>query len=149
MLRVVIDTNLWVRALLGGRVTLPVLQAWQQGKFEIAISEELLSELDEVWQRPRLRERIIDRDARELLQQLRQRGVLVELVTIPPQCRDPRDNPVLATAIDGHAQAIVSGDADLRADDDLRRAMAEHRVQIWGVEMLLQRITSPQGQSMH
>jgi hypothetical protein len=31
--RIVVDTNLWIRALVGGPATLPVLEAWRAGKF--------------------------------------------------------------------------------------------------------------------
>lgn len=82
--------------------------------------------------RPRLRARISPRDAHDLLDQLRQRGIMVELQTVPPRCRDPQDHPVLATAIDGQADAIVTGDADLRADDVLRDAMAAYDIALWG-----------------
>ena len=140
MLKIVVDTNLWIRALLGGRLTLPVLEAWQQGQFNLVISDALVAELDAVWQRPRLRKSIDAQDAHDLLEQLRQRGVMVELKTVPPRCRDPRDQPVLATAIDGQADAIVTGDADLRADDGLRDAMAEYGVQLWGIDTLLEHL---------
>ncbi len=56
---------------------------------------------------------------------------------MPPRCRDPKDQPVLATAISGHADAILSGDGDLRADDELQQQMLEHGVRIWGVTGLL------------
>jgi predicted nucleic acid-binding protein len=65
---------------------------------------------------------------------------MVLLTTTPPRCQDPKDEPVLATAIDGRADAIVSGDADLRADDRLRKEMAEYGVEIWGVEGFLSRL---------
>ncbi|MCK6626841.1 MAG: PIN domain-containing protein [Anaerolineae bacterium] len=42
MLKVVIDTNIWIRALLSGPATLPVLTAWQSGKFQVVVSEALL-----------------------------------------------------------------------------------------------------------
>jgi uncharacterized protein len=141
MLRLVIDTNLWIRALLGGPVTLPLLGAWKDGRFRALVSDSLLEELDDVRQRPRLRRLIRAREAEQLLEQLRWRGVRVSLTTIPPQCRDLRDHPVLATAIDGKAKAIVSGDADLRADDDLRAAMLEYGVEIWGIERFLQAVS--------
>jgi putative PIN family toxin of toxin-antitoxin system len=137
MKRVVIDTDLWIRVLLAGRVTIPILQAWQAGRFQVVVSQPLLEELDQVWQRPYLKKRIDARQARTLLEQLRSRGVMVEATTIPPRCRDPKDHPVLATAIDGQADAIVSGDADLRGDDKLRAEMAEYGVELWGVETLL------------
>ncbi|MDZ7260574.1 MAG: PIN domain-containing protein [candidate division KSB1 bacterium] len=52
MLKIVVDTNIWIRALLRGRATIPVLQAWQAGKFQVVVSESLLHELDKVWQQP-------------------------------------------------------------------------------------------------
>ena len=130
MLRIVIDTNIWIRALLGGRVTLPVFRAWQAGKFQVVVSQPLLDELDKVWQRPRLKNRINAEHAVILLEQLNWRGIMVEPTTIPPRCRDPKDHPVLATAIDGRADAIVSGDADLRDDDKLRAEMESYGVKI-------------------
>ena len=139
-LRIVVDTNLWIRALLGGQVTLPILTAWQAGKFAVVVSQPLIDELGDVWQRPRLRARISPEDAERLLEQLRLRSEWVELTTVPPRCRDPKDHPVLATAIDGHADAIISGDADLRADDELRTAMGQYGVALWGVDGLLERI---------
>jgi len=139
-LRVVIDTNLWIRALLGGRVTLPLLEAWNANRFTVVVSQALVDELDEVWRRPRLRQRIDSEDADRLLEQLRFRSDMVELTTVPPRCRDPKDHPVLATAIDGDADAIVSGDADLRADDELRSAMAQYHVELWGIDTLFERL---------
>jgi putative PIN family toxin of toxin-antitoxin system len=140
VLKVVVDTNVWIRALLGGPVSLPVLRAWRDGRFQVVISPPLLEELDEVWQRPRLSKHISAADATELMEQLRWRGLLVAPTTIPPRCRDIKDNPVLATAIDGRATAIVSGDADLRSDEELRSAMLPHGVEIWGVATLLARL---------
>ena len=40
------------------------------------------------------------------------------------------------------ANAIVTGDDDLRADDELREAMAEYSVQLWGVQSLLDALES-------
>lgn len=126
MLRVVIDTNLWIRVLLGGEITLPVLEAWRNRKFTVIASQHLIDELDAVWQRPRLRRRI--------------RSELVVPTTVPPRCRDPKDHPVLAAAIDGRADAIISGDADLRADDELRAQMQQYGVALWGVDTLLEHV---------
>jgi len=60
------------------------------------------------------------------------------LTTIPPNCRDLKDLPVLATAIDGEAGVIVSGDDDLRADNELRAAMATYGIQLLGVHSFLE-----------
>ncbi|MCA9979729.1 MAG: putative toxin-antitoxin system toxin component, PIN family [Anaerolineales bacterium] len=140
MLRIVIDTNIWLRILLGGRVTLPVLTAWQMNKFQLVTSQALLNEYDNVWQRPRLRSKINPRQAQVLYHQMYVRADIVELKSVPPRCRDPKDHPVLATAIDGQANAILTGDDDLRADDDLRSAMQAYAVELWGVRSFLQQI---------
>lgn len=137
MLRVVVDTNIWIRALLGGPGSLPVLVALHEGKFTLIISDPLLDELREVSLRPRLKKRIDPVDASELLEILAWSGEHIEIKTIPPRCRDPKDHPVLATAIDGKADVVVTGDDDLRADDELRDAMAQYGVQLWGVQSLL------------
>lgn len=139
-LRIVVDTNLWIRALLGGPVTLPLLEAWRAGKFDVLISQALLDELDAVAQRPRLKQLIEAAHARALVEQLHWRGQWVEATAVPPRCRDPKDHPVLATAISGRANAIVSGDGDLRADDELRQQMLNHGVKIWGLTTLLKEL---------
>lgn len=74
----------------------------------------------------------------QLERQLTHRSIWVAVTTVPPNCRDPKDLPVLATAIDGEAGVIVSGDADLRADDALRTAMAEQDIQLLGINSFLQ-----------
>jgi len=144
VLRIVVDTNIWVRALMGGKVSLPVLQALQGNQFTLLVSKELLTELREVAQRPRLKKAIDDFDLQELLKLVALRGEIVDLKTVPPRCRDPKDEPVLATAIDGHADAIVTGDHDLRADDQLRKEMSAFGVQIWGVQSLIDALLEPE-----
>jgi len=136
-LRVVIDTNIWIRILL--KVTLPILEAFNANanKFQLIISQELWDEFHDVWNRPRLRKYIELDQALQLEKQLRNRSIWIETKTIPPHCRDPKDLPVLATAIDGKANIIISGDDDLRADDDLRKAMDQYSIQLLGVNSFL------------
>lgn len=133
----VIDTNIWIRILLRGRITLPVLAAFNAEQFQLMMSQPLFDEFHDVWNRPRLRQRIDRTQAERLERQLRHRSIWVEVKTIPPNCRDPKDLPVLATAIDGAANIIVSGDDDLRADDALRLAMLKHDIQLLGVRSFL------------
>lgn len=142
MLRIVVDTNVWIRILLRGSASLPILAAWQAGQFPLITSQALLDEYEQVWHRPRLRRLIDEQQARKLHRQMRTRSEQVVLKTVPPHCRDPKDQPVLATAIDGRADAIVTGDDDLRADDVLRSAMAEYGVRLWGVQSLLDALHS-------
>jgi uncharacterized protein len=137
-LRVVIDTNIWIRILLRGRVTLPLLEAFDNNKFQLIMSQPLFDEFHEVWNRPRLIKHIQLHQAVRLEQQLKNCSIWIETTTIPPNCRDPKDFlPVLATAIDGEANIIVSGDDDLRADEDLRTAMELYSIQLLGVNSFL------------
>jgi putative PIN family toxin of toxin-antitoxin system len=94
MLRLVIDTNIWIRILLRGRVTLPILNLWQTNQFQLITSQALLDEFANVWQRPRLSKLIDPLQAQKLYRQMRSRAEIVELKTIPPFCRDPKDQPV-------------------------------------------------------
>ena len=142
MVRVVLDTNIWIRILLRGRVTLPILEAFNEGKFQLVMSQFLFDELHQVWQRPRLLKRIDRAQALRLEVQLKERAEWVEVSTVPPNCRDPKDLPVLATAIDGKANIIVSGDDDLRADEALRAAMTARGIQILGVNSFLSQLTA-------
>ena len=135
--RVVVDTNIWIRILLKGRVTLPILEAFNEEKSQLVMSQSLMDELRLVWNRPRLKEQIDPSQATRLEQQLQYRAIWVELTTIPPNCRDPKDLPVLATAIDGKAKIIVSGDGDLRANDELRAEMEFYGVQLLGVNSFM------------
>lgn len=136
-LRVVIDTNIWIRILLKGRITLPILEAFNQDKFQLVMSQSLLDELHEVWNRPRLSKYIDLNQAMRLEKQIKNRAIWIEPKTIPPHCRDPKDLPVLATAIDGKVKIIVSGDDDLRADEALREAMELYSIELLGVNSFL------------
>ena len=141
MLKVVIDTNIWIRILLRGRVTLPILTAFNENKFRLVSSQPLLDEFHTVWNRPRLRKSIDHHQAIRLEQQIKARSIWTEIKSIPPNCRDIKDFPVLATAIDGQANIIVSGDNDLRADETLRKAMKLHSIELLGVDSFLKTLS--------
>ncbi len=81
--RVVIDTNIWIRILLKGRITLPILEAFNQDKFQLVMSQNLLDELHEVWNRPRLNKYIDQNQAIRLAQQIKNRAIWIETTTIP------------------------------------------------------------------
>ena len=104
------------------------------------MSQPLLVEFNEVWNRPRLKKYIDENQAIRLERQFKYRAIWIEIKTIPPHCRDPKDLPVLATAIDGKANIIVSGDNDLRADEGLRKAMESYHIELLGINSFLDRL---------
>lgn len=138
--RVIVDTNLFVRALLKNRLARPLLEAFLTARFQLVTSEALLDELAEVLDRPKFHDLIEEVEARELLELVGQRAIVVEPVADPPECRDPDDRVVLATAISGRVRFIVTGDLDLRADDRLCAEMLGFGVEILGVEGFLERL---------
>lgn len=59
-------------------------------------------------------------------------------VEVDVEVRDPKDAPVVSSAIAGAADAIVTGDRHLLADDDLRAWLTERRIQLLTVVELLE-----------
>lgn len=117
MIRAVLDTNLFISmAIRPGGVPDRIRQAWQVGDFTLLASHDLLSEIHRVLAYPRLRAliRLSGKEEAELLRLLVEETELtpgpLQVDAIPA---DPADNMVLACAVEGHANYIVSGDTHL------------------------------------
>jgi len=94
-----------------------MMDAWRNGAFILVISEAILLEISNVLRRPHIRQnyRVTSRAADLLLASLREYGVVTpgELaVEVVPD--DPKDNCVVACAVEGAADYIVTGDLHLR-----------------------------------
>ena len=97
-------------------------------------SPETLDELVEVLDREKF-DRYLTRDERKVfLEALVERVEIAEPVGVIQACRDPDDNKFLELALEGRAEAIVSGDDDLLALDPFQgiaivtpRAFVEQR----------------------
>ena len=111
-MRLVVDTNVFVSAALKAGTWPAVVVRWTEeygGLLKSTVTEQ---EVLEVLQRPRLAPMI----APFYLDGVRRILGTAELVTIRERvaaCRDPKDDKFLELAVNGHADAIVSGDADL------------------------------------
>jgi hypothetical protein len=113
-LRAVLDTNLLVSYLLTQGETLShIVDHWEQGHFIYVYSPAMLAELKKVVNRPRLR-RAMRADPQALIEVIEQDAELVpgELV-LAGVSRDPKDDAFIACAVEGKADYLVSGDADL------------------------------------
>jgi putative PIN family toxin of toxin-antitoxin system len=117
--RVLLDVNILISYLLTTRATSPVhrvIRAAIASKYVLLMPEELLAELRRtVFSRPYLAERIPPTDV-DLLTNLL--SVVAEIVPaisapIPRVTRDPKDDYLLAYAIVGRADYLVTGDDDL------------------------------------
>ncbi|MCS7065871.1 MAG: putative toxin-antitoxin system toxin component, PIN family [Fimbriimonadales bacterium] len=147
-MRAVIDTNIWVSALLNpSGYPARLLEAYRQQRFIVVLSRALMDELIAVLQRPRLTKRfqIQPEDVHELTALLQARSLWVEIRGELRLCRDPRDNLVLETAIQGQAQFLVSRDDDLKRDLALIEHLQSHGVRIVSVQQFLNILESEQG----
>lgn len=118
-MRLVVDTNIFVSAALKEASWPAETIRWiatYGGLLKSAITEQ---ELLAVLQRPRIAPKI----EQGFSGRLRRMLAAAELVTIAERvaaCRDPDDDKFLELAVNGNADAIISGDADLLSLDTFR-----------------------------
>jgi putative PIN family toxin of toxin-antitoxin system len=93
--------------------------------------------LAEVISRPRFRGLILASERDRLLELICQHALIVESTVETSLCRDPKDYPVMAAAIAGQAEFLVTGDADLLDDPQLRVEMSALGTQVVGVRQFL------------
>jgi len=78
--------------------------------------------------KPKLgRYEIADRDIEDELLILR---ATLPHIEVDVTLRDPRDAPVVAAAVSGRPDAIVTGDADLLDDESLRSWLIERGIEV-------------------
>jgi len=110
-MRVVLDTNVVVASVLGGRLS-AVIDAWRDRLFEVVVDREIVREYAAVLARPKfgLPPEIQD----SILAYVIRRA---EFVTVVEQVRavdaDPDDDKFLAVAKTGAVDFIVTGDRHL------------------------------------
>jgi uncharacterized protein len=114
--RAVVDTNIWVSAIISPKgPPARVLQAYRDGRFMLVTSENLLDEVRDVLNRPRIANKygVQPADVDALIDLMRARAVLVTTTGAVQVCRDPDDDESIEVAIIGQADAVVSRDEDL------------------------------------
>lgn len=113
MLKIVIDTNIWISALLNPGKAKAIRIAFEEEIFELYCSPELLDDLQDALSKPKLTSRIFPQDAADLIKLIEEQAVFVELGTYPAICRDPEDDAFLACAVISMADFLITGDDDL------------------------------------
>ena len=110
-MRIVLDTNVLVSALISrdGPPGL-LLAAIRRERLTLVTSEAQLDELRTVLSRERLRPYIRPGEAEDLVRNLEAIGEVAADLPEVSASPDPDDNRILATAIAGRADLIVSGD---------------------------------------
>ncbi len=111
-LKLVLDSNVFISALMFGGKPREVLELAVRGLIEIAVSDDILEEIKEVLLGKKFQ--FSGRVVRGLLREIEDLANLVEPEErIDAVLEDPADNRVLECAVASGAGVIVSGDSHL------------------------------------
>lgn len=115
---VVIDTNLFISAIIRGGIPYRLLNVWQQDKITLATTNQLFEEITEVFTRREIYEKYsLDQGKIQLLLdgiKLNAKFVTpIDTLTLPLHSRDQKDDKLLTTALSGEVDYLVTGDKDL------------------------------------
>ena len=111
LVRLVLDTNILICALITkGTPPDQLVQSWKQGRFSLVTSRAQLDEFEAVYMRRKLRRYLAVHEAMELHDTIADVAVVMETLPEVDASPDPDDNLILATAIAGEVDPIVSGD---------------------------------------
>jgi putative PIN family toxin of toxin-antitoxin system len=109
--RVVLDTNVLIGALITkGTPPDRLYQAWLEGEIDLVTSTAQLAEVATVLARPRLQRYLDAEEAAAIIENIDTRVRVLDALPDVNLSPDPKDNPILAAAIAGKADLIVSGD---------------------------------------
>lgn len=112
IIRVILDTNLWISYLISKRLS-KIDELFTRESLILLFSEDLLEEFIEVAGRPKFRKYFSAENIEELLSLFDKFGEMIEVTSEVDLCRDPKDNFLLELAKDGKAGFLVTGDTDL------------------------------------
>lgn len=110
-MRIVLDTNVLVSALIT-RDTPPdrLYIAWKKKQFELLTSDWQLNELSGVLNKSKLQRYLTDKSGTNLLAEMAEFADIATHLPTVLLSPDPDDNFILATAIAGEADYLVTGD---------------------------------------
>lgn len=110
-MRVVVDTGILIAALITAD-TPPdrIYEAWRKKRFTLITSEWQLAEFRRASRYPRVRKYLEPTEAGVLVNGLKRHATVLANLPKVDLSPDPHDNPVLAMAIAGKADYLVSGD---------------------------------------
>ncbi|MBH8551785.1 putative toxin-antitoxin system toxin component, PIN family [Nostocaceae cyanobacterium CENA357] len=111
--RFVFDTNVLISAFLFSQSKPRQALDKAQDIGVIVLSNNVLSELEEVLYRPKFDKYLTKERRQEFLEYLTENAQFIDVTEKINECRDPKDNKYLELAVSGKAECIVTGDDDL------------------------------------
>lgn len=112
-MRIVIDTNVLISAIFWTGKPKQLLNHARHRKITFVTSNQLLDELRQILVRQDKPFHLQDNEADQVIEALKGFGEVVESHSQVTVCHDEMDNEVIAAAIDGKAEYIVTGDVHL------------------------------------
>ncbi|MEM7738459.1 MAG: putative toxin-antitoxin system toxin component, PIN family [Deinococcota bacterium] len=107
----VLDTNIFISALISpGGYAARALDLWLIKRYDMVTSQYQLNELRRVSRYARFKNRIRPTEMGTLINILQVKALVLDNLPYVDYSPDPDDNAILATALAGGAQYLVSGD---------------------------------------
>ena len=118
MITAVLDANVLASGFVRANpaaAPVQVLDAWQAGAYALVLSEHILTELAHTFEDPYFRRRLSRQQMEADFTLLREEATVIAL-TVPVQgvATHPEDDLVLATAVSGPAEYLITGDRQLQ-----------------------------------
>ncbi len=111
MLKVVLDTNVFISAMLHPNgLCGQIIRVWEHRAFLVLYNFELLEEIKLVCAYPHLKKRLKRNRIGALVNQLHSDGLYVKGNQNSRDSKDPKDNFLIAITEQGQANALVSSD---------------------------------------
>ncbi|MBL7765850.1 MAG: putative toxin-antitoxin system toxin component, PIN family [Chitinophagaceae bacterium] len=108
----ILDSNLWISFLI--KNNLPgIEEILCNDNFQMIFSRELLDEFLDVAQRPKFQKYFSQNEINIALEIIIDFSEFIDVTSVVKLCRDPKDDFLLALAIDSQAKYLVTGDMDL------------------------------------
>lgn len=128
-MRVVIDSNVWVSSIISWGAPRIIVDSVHSREIVPIISWSIYEEVAEVLLRPSMSG--YDFDLEDELTFLRSLGEQFLPAEVHIRLRDDRDIHVVAAALSGNADAIVTGDKDLLENAELRTWLSDRHIALF------------------
>lgn len=115
MISAVLDTNI----LASGTVTAvtppgQILDRWRDGQFELVVSEHIIDELERTLNKPYFQKHLTSSVSTAFIDLLQNKATIIPItVKVKSIATHPEDDLVIAAAVSGKADYLVTGDGPL------------------------------------